>query len=59
MQSVTASPARQPVSGSGGVIVPPKGYYEKLQPLLAEHDIILIDDEVICGFGRLGTNFVC
>ena len=49
----------EPIMGAGGVIVPPAGYYEKLQPLLAEHDIILIDDEVICGFGRLGTRFGC
>lgn len=47
----------EPVPGAGGVIVPPAGYYEKLQGVLAAHDILFIDDEVICGFGRLGTPF--
>lgn len=44
----------EPVMGAGGVIVPPKGYFEAIQPILTEHDILLIDDEVICGFGRTG-----
>lgn len=47
----------EPVMGAGGVIVPPAGYYEKVQALLAEHDILFIDDEVICGFGRTGNPF--
>lgn len=49
----------EPVMGAGGVIVPPKGYYEALQELLDRHDILLIADEVICGFGRLGYAFGC
>ena len=47
----------EPVLGAGGVIVPPPGYYEKVQALLAANDILFIDDEVICGFGRTGAPF--
>lgn len=47
----------EPILGAGGVIVPPPGYYEKVQAVLAEHDILFIDDEVICGFGRTGAPF--
>ncbi len=47
----------EPVMGAGGVIVPPKDYYAKVQAVLSRHDIAFIDDEVICGFGRLGTLF--
>jgi 4-aminobutyrate---pyruvate transaminase len=47
----------EPVMGAGGVIVPPETYYEKVQAVLQRHDILLIADEVICGFGRLGTMF--
>ena len=44
----------EPVMGAGGAIPPAKGYFEAIQPILAEHDILLIDDEVINGFGRTG-----
>ena len=47
----------EPVSGAGGVIVPPLGYFEKIQEVLDRYDIMLWDDEVICGFGRLGEDF--
>jgi len=47
----------EPVLGTGGLIPPPEGYWELIQPILREHDILLIADEVICGFGRLGTPF--
>lgn len=47
----------EPIMGSGGVIVPPDGYYEKVQNLLSENDILFIDDEVITGFGRTGKVF--
>ncbi|MCB1378185.1 MAG: aminotransferase class III-fold pyridoxal phosphate-dependent enzyme [Alphaproteobacteria bacterium] len=47
----------EPVMGAGGVIVPPKGYFEKINPILAKHDIRFIADEVICGFGRTGNWF--
>jgi L-2,4-diaminobutyrate transaminase len=49
----------EPVMGAGGVIVPPPGYYAAIQPILKRHDILLIADEVICGFGRLGQMFGC
>jgi 4-aminobutyrate--pyruvate transaminase len=43
--------------GAGGVIVPPRTYFEKIQVVLDRYDILLIDDEVICGFGRTGYRF--
>jgi 4-aminobutyrate--pyruvate transaminase len=45
----------EPVIGAGGVIVPPKGYFDLVQPILARHGILFIVDEVITGMGRLGT----
>ena len=45
----------EPVMGAGGVIVPPPTYFEKIQAVLKRHDIFLIADEVICGFGRTGN----
>ena len=47
----------EPVMGAGGVIVPPEGYYQAIQDVLSRHDILLIADEVITGFGRLGVPF--
>lgn len=47
----------EPINGAGGVVVPPDGYFEKLQSVLAEYDIMLIADEVITGFGRTGAAF--
>jgi 4-aminobutyrate--pyruvate transaminase len=47
----------EPVMGAGGVLVPPPTYFDKIQPVLKKHDVLLIVDEVICGFGRLGTMF--
>jgi 4-aminobutyrate--pyruvate transaminase len=47
----------EPVLGAGGAIVPPAGYYAKIQAVLERHDVRFIADEVICGFGRLGTWF--
>lgn len=49
----------EPVMGAGGVIVPPSGYFDYIQPVLKKHDIWLIADEVICGFGRTGNLFGC
>ncbi|BFM65564.1 hypothetical protein F976_01233 [Acinetobacter baumannii NIPH 1734] len=45
----------EPISGSAGCIVPPTGYLQRLREICDEHDILLIFDEVITGFGRLGT----
>ncbi|MDO7211681.1 aspartate aminotransferase family protein [Acinetobacter nosocomialis] len=45
----------EPISGSAGCIVPPKGYLQRLREICDQHDILLIFDEVITGFGRLGT----
>ena len=47
----------EPVMGTGGVLLPPKGYFEAVQDLLRENDILFIADEVITGFGRLGSWF--
>jgi len=47
----------EPVQGSGGVNLPPKGYFQEVKKICDEHDILFISDEVICGFGRIGTNF--
>ena len=47
----------EPVLGTGGIIPPPAGYWDAIQPVLARHDVLLIADEVICGFGRVGRNF--
>jgi 4-aminobutyrate---pyruvate transaminase len=47
----------EPVMGAGGVLLPPKTYFEKVQAVLKKHDVLLIADEVICGFGRTGKMF--
>jgi 4-aminobutyrate--pyruvate transaminase len=47
----------EPVMGAGGVILPPRTYFEKVQAVLRKHDVLLIADEVICGFGRTGNMF--
>ena len=47
----------EPLAGSTGVLIPPKGYLQKIREICTEHDILLIFDEVITGFGRLGTPF--
>ncbi|MGF1641667.1 MAG: aspartate aminotransferase family protein [Rhodospirillales bacterium] len=49
----------EPVMGAGGVIVPPATYFDKIQPVLKRHDILLVADEVICGFGRTGNLWGC
>lgn len=47
----------EPVMGAGGVIVPPRTYWEKIQAVCRKYDVLVIADEVITGFGRLGTFF--
>ena len=47
----------EPVQGAGGVVIPPKGYWQEIEKICQEYDILLICDEVICGFGRTGYMF--
>ena len=47
----------EPVLGTGGIVPPPKGYWDKIQAVLRKYDILLIADEVVTGFGRLGSMF--
>lgn len=47
----------EPILGTGGIVPPPVGYWEAIQRVLRKHDILLIADEVVTGFGRLGTMF--
>lgn len=47
----------EPVMGAGGVVTPPATYFEKIQKILKKYDILLLADEVICGFGRTGNMF--
>ncbi|MET0170648.1 MAG: aspartate aminotransferase family protein [Aliihoeflea sp.] len=47
----------EPALGTGGIVPPPAGYWEAIQKVLKKHDILLIADEVVTGFGRLGTMF--
>ncbi len=55
--STIAAVIVEPVAGSAGVLVPPQGYLQRLRELCTKHDILLIFDEVITGFGRLGAPF--
>jgi len=47
----------EPVIAGGGIIPPPEGYFEAVQKILAKYDILCLDDEVVCGFGRTGNWF--
>jgi L-2,4-diaminobutyrate transaminase len=47
----------EPVLGTGGIVPPPRGYWEAIQKVLKVHDVLLIADEVVTGFGRLGSMF--
>ncbi|MEO1854718.1 aspartate aminotransferase family protein [Chromohalobacter sp.] len=47
----------EPVLGTGGIVPPPEGYWEAIQGVLAKYDVLLIADEVVCGFGRIGADF--
>ena len=47
----------EPVLGTGGIVPPPEGYWEAIQPVLDKYDVLLIADEVVCGFGRTGSDF--
>jgi L-2,4-diaminobutyrate transaminase len=47
----------EPVLGTGGIVPPPAGYWQEIQKVLKKHDILLVADEVVTGFGRLGSMF--
>lgn len=47
----------EPALGTGGIIPPPAGYWDAIQPVLRKHDVLLIADEVVTGFGRIGASF--
>ena len=49
----------EPIQGAGGVIIPPESYWPEIQRICREHDILLVADEVICGFGRTGNWWGC
>lgn len=49
----------EPVQGAGGVIIPPPGYWQEIERICNKYDVLLVSDEVICGFGRLGKWFGC
>jgi adenosylmethionine-8-amino-7-oxononanoate aminotransferase len=49
----------EPVQNAGGCLVPPEGYFERVREICDRHGILLVSDEVICAFGRLGTMFGC
>ncbi len=47
----------EPMLGTGGIITPPENYWQEIQAVLKKYDVLLIADEVVCGFGRTGENF--
>src|SRR5690606_40754301 len=47
----------EPIQGAGGVIIPPETYWPRIREILARYDILIVADEVICGFGRTGDWF--
>ncbi|CAG7651779.1 aspartate aminotransferase family protein [Actinacidiphila bryophytorum] len=49
----------EPVQNSGGCLTPPPGYFARLREICDTYDVLLVSDEVICGYGRLGTMFGC
>ena len=49
----------EPVQNSGGCFPPPPGYFQRLREICDQYDVLLVSDEVICAFGRLGTMFAC
>ncbi len=49
----------EPIMGAGGVKIPPASYWPEVQRICRKHDVLLVSDEVICGYGRLGTWFGC
>jgi 4-aminobutyrate--pyruvate transaminase len=49
----------EPIMGAGGILVPPIGYFENVQKVLKKHGILMLSDEIVCGFGRTGNWFGC
>src|ERR1700712_5508258 len=49
----------EPVQNSGGCFPPPPGYFQRVREICDRHDVLMVSDEVICAFGRLGTMFAC
>jgi len=49
----------EPILAGGGIVPPPPGYFAKIQAVLRKYDILMLDDEVVCGFGRTGNWFGC
>jgi len=49
----------EPVQNSGGCFPPPKGYFQRVREICDKHDVLLVSDEVICAFGRIGNWFAC
>ena len=49
----------EPIQGAGGVIIPPPSYWPEIQRICRKYELLLVADEVICGFGRTGRWFGC
>ncbi|MCZ9345134.1 aminotransferase class III-fold pyridoxal phosphate-dependent enzyme, partial [Streptomyces sp. TRM76130] len=49
----------EPVQNAGGCFPPPPGYFRRVREICDQYDVLLVSDEVICAFGRLGTTFAC
>src|SRR5690606_30057011 len=47
----------EPIQGAGGIVIPPASYWPEIQRIVHEYDLLLVADEVICGFGRTGNWF--
>ena len=49
----------EPVQNSGGCFPPPPGYFQRVREICDQYDVLLVSDEVICAFGRIGHMFAC